>query len=231
MRQPCPSVRRSREGAEPLLAIGHWGTVNPLKLVDPTWAGTDRARLVKYLTEGWKWQVFLGFSFCRFKCGIPDQQMGSVSLSDGTWGWPEGLAHYVESHAIALPDQFLEHARANEFRVPENASGPRDAYGDETLWEAWADSRGAFTPREILSRERVVAFLERVSNAGHSVRTDGDAFVLPQPEGDVRMEVRIAWEFSRKQGQFWYPAGGAETEAELEQFLSIFLGRPIFGGR
>jgi hypothetical protein len=133
------------QGAETLLAIGHWGTVDPRLIVDHTWAGNDRARLVKYLTEGRLWQMYVGFSFCRFECGIPRHHMGSASLTDGVWGWPEGLAHYVESHGIALPDQFLEHARANEFRMVERVREGR-LYADETLWEVWAESRGAFTP-------------------------------------------------------------------------------------
>ena len=34
-------------------------------------------------------------------------------LTDGVWAWPRTLAHYVRQHHIALPDEFMEHMKAN----------------------------------------------------------------------------------------------------------------------
>ncbi|WP_019073322.1 hypothetical protein [Streptomyces hokutonensis] len=44
---------------------------------------------------------------------------GSESLlTDGTWIWPIDLVHYVRRHHVALPQEFLEHIRANSYTAP-----------------------------------------------------------------------------------------------------------------
>jgi hypothetical protein len=86
-----------------------------------------------------------GFSTCRFGCA---GAVGSRELTDGVWLWPEGLGHYVETHAICLPDDFLAHARQNSFRLPEDARQniprfetrlPYSAH----CWMSWANAKGA----------------------------------------------------------------------------------------
>ena len=53
--------------------------------------------------------------------------------------------------------------------------------------------------------------------------------VLAQDDGDVRIaRSDTVWVVRRKKGQIWWPYGAAANEAELEQFLSSALGRPIF---
>jgi hypothetical protein len=60
----------------------------------------------------------MGYSFCRFECGIPNNAMGDSDLSDGEWLWPEGLAHYVERHSVRLPDEFIQTMRSHSWQVP-----------------------------------------------------------------------------------------------------------------
>lgn len=99
--------------------IGYWfRTIDPRQLVDPSWAAGERAALVQYLRDGHELAHCLGFSHCRFECGIPDQEMGSRDFTDGSWVWPEGLAHYVVEHEIMLPNEFLAHARSRLFQMP-----------------------------------------------------------------------------------------------------------------
>ncbi|MBW2667551.1 MAG: hypothetical protein JRE13_14765 [Deltaproteobacteria bacterium] len=62
--------------------------------------------------------------------------MGSADLGDGVWIWPEGLAHYVARHEIRLPNEFVEHARANGFRIPE-VELQGDAIEDTSFWSDW----------------------------------------------------------------------------------------------
>jgi hypothetical protein len=146
-----------------LLEIGFWADTHsggrgpdPRLLVDPTWAKADRSTLANYLSNGLIWTVSMGFSYCRFNCGIPREEMGSVTLTDGTWAWPEGLAHYVGAHHIALPDPFLEHARAQTFRIDDQLASPRmpgeprcfafPAEGTSELWRRWVEERKAMAP-------------------------------------------------------------------------------------
>jgi uncharacterized protein (TIGR03067 family) len=66
----------------------------------------------------------MGYSFCRFVCGTPDEEMGSADLHDGEWEWPEGLAHYVEHHSVLLPDEFIETMRSRSWQPPAETGLP-----------------------------------------------------------------------------------------------------------
>jgi hypothetical protein len=145
--------------------IGYWYQplgevegVDPRLLVDPSWAGGDLRRVIGYLKAGHVLFSSMGFSWCRFRCGIRDRKLGYHDLTDGVWVWPEGLAHYVKRHAIALPDEFLSHLKANSFRVPElsekeisarifdRPAGDTSLPFSEDLWRDWARTRSAIVP-------------------------------------------------------------------------------------
>jgi hypothetical protein len=51
---------------------------------------------------------YKGLSRCRF-C---NELNGSTEFSDGVYIWPQGLVHYVDSHAVRLPKQFVAHVVA-----------------------------------------------------------------------------------------------------------------------
>ena len=113
-----------------LRAFGYWGDTRienqpKTSFVAPqVWVGAyeseeDRARVISYLEGGHVLVGWLGYSHCRFNCGKPDQEMGSHDFTDGTWVWPEGLAHYVRSHGVVLPCEFLIHMRRLKWIIPE----------------------------------------------------------------------------------------------------------------
>src|SRR5271169_3678496 len=69
-----------------------------------------RTALVSYLSNCLRLVQYRGYSWCRFECGAKHSAMGSWDLTDGTWVWPEGLAHYVEVHGVILPEEFVDRA-------------------------------------------------------------------------------------------------------------------------
>lgn len=70
--------------------------------------------------------------------------MGSRDLTDGTFVWPEGLAHYVERHDVKLPDHFLQHVRERQGVIaPFRAPKPRFGLYDRSAWERWGREQGA----------------------------------------------------------------------------------------
>jgi hypothetical protein len=131
----------------PLRRIGYWRQVgryergdhsdyllsNPCELVDPTWNPDIKRSVVTYLRNGKVLACCMGYSYCRFHCGISDNMMGSCELTDGVWLWPEGLPHYVEVHSVRLPADFINHMQRQDFKPPNHLDGMRlrDAYGDE----------------------------------------------------------------------------------------------------
>jgi len=95
-----------------LRLIGFWKSEHdptwpdPNAFVDNRWDTDERDVVAQYLRAGSLARVYLGWSYCRV-CGAPN---GDSEFTDGTYLWPEGLAHYVESHGVRLPAEFVEHA-------------------------------------------------------------------------------------------------------------------------
>jgi len=112
-----------------LIAIGFWADFthsswpDPKELVDQNIDARERQEVADYLARGIVHEVYRGWSYCRF-C---DEQNGSADLSDGTYLWPEGLAHYVREHDVWLPGQFTAH-------VATRLADLRAAGIDEKWW-------------------------------------------------------------------------------------------------
>jgi hypothetical protein len=97
-----------------LRAIGYWdGVEEPdgwpdvcafVSTMDNTVdRAQDGATVAAYLRSGTVYAVAGGWSVCRL-CGAAN---GNAERTDGRFLWPEGLAHYVEAHAVRLPDEFV----------------------------------------------------------------------------------------------------------------------------
>src|SRR5713101_707910 len=100
------------------------------RAVRPEWRVADRERLVAYLRAGHGCRTYLGFSACRFECRDKYRVLGNCDLTDGEWVWPVGLSHYVDRHAVMLPDEFIASASARGWKVPPK---------DQVSWRAKAD--------------------------------------------------------------------------------------------
>ncbi|MFF4209054.1 hypothetical protein ACFYZE_06755 [Streptomyces sp. NPDC001796] len=76
---------------------------------------------------------------------------GAGSLvTDGTWLWPVELAHYVRNHHLALPAEFVDHIRANDYTSPalshEQALEIFNEYFDRDASANTATSRSVLRP-------------------------------------------------------------------------------------
>jgi hypothetical protein len=124
-----------------LTAVGYWITsLNDDSLFPPQeFVGTSlNADVGSYLRSGETYEQYRGLSWCRFQCGISFGDMGSCDLTDGTWVWPEGLAHYVESHSVNLPSEFIDHATSGIKSTAYLRN--RDDLIGFGLWETWCQN-------------------------------------------------------------------------------------------
>jgi hypothetical protein len=129
-----------------LKPVGYWVEAgfgerwpDPTRLVDPGWCTSERSKIVAYLRRAPKVEDCLGYSHCRFG-GVPDSEMGTADLSDGTYVWPEGLWIYVERFDVRLPDDMIEHMRTHGFEVPSSLDvvALEERAVDMKYWEDWA---------------------------------------------------------------------------------------------
>ena len=139
--QPCARsaiigpVPRGTQRSGRTRLIGYWrdgsspGWPDPQVFVDGGWSPQEREAVAGYLRVGRGWRHYMGQSLCRI-CGQPN---GSSELTDGDWVWPEGLAHYVATHSVRLPEEFVVHVLSE--RKPNVRRLPRGA-PDMSWWKA-----------------------------------------------------------------------------------------------
>jgi len=134
-------------------AIGYWQNdyenwfPKPQSLVGKTYPLSLRDAICRYLDSGEMFRVYMGYSSCRFSCGISDFQMGTCDLSDGQWMWPEGLSHYIRIHDVLLPEEFIQSMADAGWQCPPNVILPDldiytryDTLIDHEFWKQWSAS-------------------------------------------------------------------------------------------
>ena len=103
----------AEDSARPVL-IGYWKSdhepdwPDPRDFVDTSWSACERREVAEYLSNGTVVVEFRGLSPCRF-CG---QRNGHREFTDGTYQWPEGLAHYLWVHEVRLPVAVVAHIKS-----------------------------------------------------------------------------------------------------------------------
>ena len=123
------------------IAVGYWKNEDrlnfpdPSEFVNPTIPLDLRNTIATYLENGERFIAYLGHSWCRFKCGVADYEMGASCFTDGLYCWPEGLSHYIRVHNVWLPKEFIDHVVQNKNR-DWNAVDRSTLYlPDYTWWE------------------------------------------------------------------------------------------------
>ena len=112
------------------------GFPHPGRLVEALGVSAADERMLRYLRSGHRHMTFFGGSYCRFGCTTGVE--GISCVTDGTWVWPEGLAHYVEVHHVPLPGEFLTSMKRHLWRVPPWASLlAASRHWDSTFWVEW----------------------------------------------------------------------------------------------
>lgn len=127
---------------KPLIGLGFWRSLLEPNLPDPAWfvknwqTASKQAKVLQYLRQGQPKIFWMGYSWCRFRCGVATSGMGTADLTDGTYCWPEGLAHYLEQHGVRLPDAFVDHVdRQASFPMLAATDVPEICAIDMTWWQ------------------------------------------------------------------------------------------------
>jgi len=137
-----------------LLGFGYWHSLDeptlpdPAWFIDASWSADERGRVKQYLAQGHRINYWMGFSWCRFRCGISTSAMGACDLTDGTYCWPEGLAHYVSTHNLRPPEQIVRHIlNQSAFPTQQAQQVPEFSEMDLTWWysqKAWHPAATSF---------------------------------------------------------------------------------------
>jgi hypothetical protein len=134
-------------GRRRLVVVGWWfherapdAWPRPQALVG-RWRRREREAVLRHLRAGARLVGYERASYCRFACG--DGAMGRAYLTDGTFVWPSGLAHYVEHHAVRLPESFVAHAVAHGGAAIAELPAVRPGLYDPAPWLRWARAQGA----------------------------------------------------------------------------------------
>lgn len=124
-----------------LIAIGYWNSkffqedrfIWPQELVKDS-VNDDMLKLSSYLSKGKSAIAWKGYSSCR----ICKKLLGTCCLTDGVYIWPEKLEHYILEHKIYLPDDFVNHAKNNSWKIKKtNYDGEYRGKIDYDCWTNW----------------------------------------------------------------------------------------------
>jgi hypothetical protein len=102
---------------------------NPFPLLeemqDQTWKPHDLTELLRFMNIA---QCALASSGGKRMCHVCGLSLGLGAdwRTDGEFGWPKDLAHYVEYHHVRLPDAFVERIRALDYQPPTPAPDALD---------------------------------------------------------------------------------------------------------
>lgn len=106
-------------GSVSLIQMGFWSSEqepdwpDPIMMMDAQWDQFEKETVTAYLKNGQRLRQYMGHATCRL-CG---DRVGTWDFSDGTFVWPEGLAHYVAAHTIRPPQRFIDHVKGHEEQV------------------------------------------------------------------------------------------------------------------
>lgn len=119
--------------------MGYWHSLKSPNLPDPAWfidAAWDegeKQKVLQYLKQSFPapW-IYLGRSWCRFRCG--KDVAGRGEYTDGTFVWPEGLTHYIEYHQVRLPQEVIDHILIRKRPVNVHWSDSLQENIDSSWW-------------------------------------------------------------------------------------------------
>jgi hypothetical protein len=155
-----------------LIGIGYWHSIyetdfpDPGYFVDREWDKAERERIIQYLQSG---QLMpydaMGVSWCRFRCGI--NHLGAGEFTDGKYVWPEGLAHYVTTHDVKLPNDVIDHMVSNKTFIPIDNN-------PEVDWTWWKKQRGFNTSITTINDPLDIGLLSIVQKNSKQKLKQGD---------------------------------------------------------
>ena len=90
-------------------------------------------KIVDYLNNGHVLHVYRGFTSCLFRCNYSE---GYTEKTDGNWVWPCDLAHYVQTHNVLVPPEFIADVIAST-GLPEFSEEWQSQEYNVGYWRKW----------------------------------------------------------------------------------------------
>jgi len=104
-----------RSFAQTLGSFIHIGLPWPGDMIDATWDLRERRAVTAYVNhENFIGPRYMGHASCLL-CNKLDN--GAADCTDGIYVWPEGLGHYVETHSVKPPQEFVDHIIRELMRI------------------------------------------------------------------------------------------------------------------
>jgi len=116
--------------------------------------------------------------------------MGTGEISDGTYVWPEGLAHYVEEHNVRLPQKFVDHVLAGGTTLPEDTEPTVSYVRDETWWrQEGVAARINHRGKRLLARIRAALEPQKASGDPFNLLHDKEGWAATGGSEEERLAI------------------------------------------
>ena len=77
-----------------------------------------KGELISYLMAGYEHDYISSRLYLKDPKDRAILTKSGLNLTDGVWIWPWELFYYVENFNISLPDDFISHAKRNNWIIP-----------------------------------------------------------------------------------------------------------------
>lgn len=139
-------------------------------------AQPDEGKLVAYLRAGKVYIATPGIT--RDVLQEKGQVIGPPNMTtDGVYLWPADLAYYVETYHAKLPEDFVAHAKANGWTVPEVDTAALQRTVSKAAWDAQGED---------IARRFVKAHLEYDEPAVAAARAAREAAIEDRDTAELR---------------------------------------------
>jgi hypothetical protein len=89
----------------------------------------DQEKVLDYLHSGYVVALVMGADLpdrfdasCRANPVINGKvEGGATPMTDGVWLWPAGLIYFIEKYNVRVPQEFIDYAARNGWRVDQEA--------------------------------------------------------------------------------------------------------------
>ena len=94
---------------------------------------TVQPKIVAYLNSGHVLRVYRGYASCLFRSNYSEPY---TEKTDGSWVWPCHLSHYVQTHNVLVPPEFICNVAAST-GLPAFNEEWRSEKDTLEYWRSW----------------------------------------------------------------------------------------------
>jgi hypothetical protein len=107
-----------------------------------------KTKILRYLNSGLHFAHYMGIVRDLLDRYDRTIDLGPDVFTDGVWAWTSEIHYYVQKYNLALPNDFLNHMEAFNWKAPRVRDGERlFRKSQRVIWENWGPTDAGSSKR------------------------------------------------------------------------------------